>query len=324
MCLFKEAQNNYFCEKTCSSNEDCEEGLSCENVENKELKACFTPLMVNGLVFNNDDNKPIENAFVTLLKSDDTFISDTVISDENGFYSIYVPISRDNKGDVTATEKEIFYKLRVSALNYQKYPSFIRVAIPFKLDEIGADFVYQSVLTKIALFPLGVDNLKMLSGKLSEKLAGVLVVAENKTDNSLSQFGYTGVDGNFNIVNLTSGEYKVVACKQGYNFSKEDATIADINLENVVLTKLDTPLGSVSGSVQIVNGGSGQFTSLGNKIFEKTVGKSVTHLTYDGEPLKKGYYYQWKVISFRDKQGGITYISQSEDLRGIFYINNEL
>jgi hypothetical protein len=46
--------------------------------------------------------------------------------------------------------------------------------------------------------------------------------------------------------------------------------------------------------------------------------ETVTH-TYAGPALENGMFYQFRATSFRDKQGGRTSISVTEDLRGVFF-----
>ncbi len=49
-------------------------------------------------------------------------------------------------------------------------------------------------------------------------------------------------------------------------------------------------------------------------------GSATVTYTYGGPAFEAGMYYQFKVLSFREKnQGDRTYISATEDLRGVFY-----
>ena len=64
------------------------------------------------------------------------------------------------------------------------------------------------------------------------------------------------------------------------------------------------------------------FDALGNLVDEQldlpgTSGTDPSH-TLSGVTLKPGMIYQFRVKSFRDKQGNRTYISATEDLRGLF------
>jgi hypothetical protein len=64
------------------------------------------------------------------------------------------------------------------------------------------------------------------------------------------------------------------------------------------------------------------YTALGDLVWEQRAvpsgrGASV-ELSYTGPALVAGMVYQFRVTSFRDRSGGATAISKSEDLRGVF------
>jgi len=65
------------------------------------------------------------------------------------------------------------------------------------------------------------------------------------------------------------------------------------------------------------------FDSFGNEVGSVelpnvTGSATVTH-TYAGPALEAGMFYQFRVTSFRDTNDGRSAISQSEDLKGVFY-----
>jgi len=47
-------------------------------------------------------------------------------------------------------------------------------------------------------------------------------------------------------------------------------------------------------------------------------GGGAVEVPYAGDPLEPGMYYQFRATSIRDKNGTITPISRTEDLRGLF------
>lgn len=64
------------------------------------------------------------------------------------------------------------------------------------------------------------------------------------------------------------------------------------------------------------------FDAFGNLIWNDEIGSvsglaTVSH-TYAGPALEPGMYYQFRTTSFRDKNGVLTAISATEDLRGVF------
>ena len=62
-------------------------------------------------------------------------------------------------------------------------------------------------------------------------------------------------------------------------------------------------------------------------LWEKEIGGvsgyATVEYTYAGPDLEDGMYYQFRVLSFREKKGDRTYISATEDLRGVFYFDPE-
>jgi len=63
--------------------------------------------------------------------------------------------------------------------------------------------------------------------------------------------------------------------------------------------------------------------SFGNDMWSTEIvgvsGLETVSVLYEGLPLKDGMYYQFRVLSFREKQGNRTAISITEDLKGVFY-----
>lgn len=65
------------------------------------------------------------------------------------------------------------------------------------------------------------------------------------------------------------------------------------------------------------------YDALGNEVWRDDAVPSVSgsgnvEVPYGGPALTEGMFYQFRATSFRDKQGGITNISRTEDLRGVF------
>jgi hypothetical protein len=65
------------------------------------------------------------------------------------------------------------------------------------------------------------------------------------------------------------------------------------------------------------------FDAFGNLVWNTELGSvsgsATVSLTYAGPPLEIGMFYQFKVTSFRERNGPRTAISTTEDLRGVFY-----
>ena len=66
------------------------------------------------------------------------------------------------------------------------------------------------------------------------------------------------------------------------------------------------------------------FDALGELVWESEIpgvsGQDTVRVAYEGPALTIGMYYQFRVVSFRDPPNGErTYISRTEDLRGVFF-----
>jgi len=69
------------------------------------------------------------------------------------------------------------------------------------------------------------------------------------------------------------------------------------------------------------------FDAFGNLVWTDEIGSvtgsaTVTH-AYAGPALEPGVFYQFRVTSFRDRTGGRSFISTTEDLEGVFYFVDE-
>ena len=66
------------------------------------------------------------------------------------------------------------------------------------------------------------------------------------------------------------------------------------------------------------------YDAFGNLVWEDPAVPRVTggdvSVTYAGPPLESGMYYQFRATSFREGGGNAGPISQTEDLRGVFFV----
>ena len=90
--------------------------------------------------------------------------------------------------------------------------------------------------------------------------SGVLVVAE--CDAHPCPLSYTDKDGDFSIFNVPVGNYSVKAYIKGKNYSAESVAVVDKDVDGVELNLLETPLSTLSGSVNIVNAPGGSKTTI--------------------------------------------------------------
>ncbi|MGB1013797.1 MAG: hypothetical protein ACPG4T_06665 [Nannocystaceae bacterium] len=161
------------------------------------------------------------------------------------------------------------------------------------------------------------------------------------------------VSGAFNFEGVPSGTYKVLAAFENDDLVRDpDVTIGGTTIQEVTLAPGDRVSAEegfkVTEALEIVSPGaegpepvSGTptfvfaddssedfyelqvYDALGTKVWEDLMvpsvsGSKTVEVVYDGPGLTTGMYYQFRASSMRDKQGGITPISRTEDLRGVF------
>jgi hypothetical protein len=205
------------------------------------------------MVFDAESQGAIEGAHVIGLDDQSTPVSDVEVTDAAGNYSLAVPVQRNADGSPIDT----IFTLRASAQDYQTFPSGIRAALPINTGGVAAEadgWVIQTPLTDIALIMLTADQqgLASISGTVdtSEDSGGVLVVAEAGGP------GYSAVsgrDGDYTIFNVPDGAYTVMGYAAGLQLQPATADVAGANLTGVDLLASGEALGSISGSINIVN-----------------------------------------------------------------------
>ncbi|MET0339767.1 MAG: hypothetical protein ABW252_02150 [Polyangiales bacterium] len=167
----------------------------------------------------------------------------------------------------------------------------------------------------------------------------------------------TGIGGAFRIENVPAGRYAVLAAFENDQLVRDPDQ--GIGGTDVVFVDVGTSGGTVSlaqgfkvteALAVTAPGGSGIDTvargpialswrddssedgyllrvhdALGNLVHENAAvpavtGASTVSYTLDGAALTPGMLYQLRAYSFRERQGGRTFISATEDLRGVFQV----
>ena len=207
------------------------------------------PVVIRGHVVSFSGT-PVAGARVTALNVNDSPVTDTVISDSEGFYEL----------DATAARGQSV-KLKAAASGFESFPSGIRRSIPINLSgavEDGEVLVFSDPLTEITLEPLLVPGgLGSISGRIEG--TGALMVAEGP----VVRTAVADVKGEYVIFNLDPGSYEVRAYSADAQFAPATAAVvAGEETMDVDLAASGAPLGSVSGSVSIVNAPGGSATSV--------------------------------------------------------------
>src|SRR5215211_2254052 len=78
---------------------DCPSDQVCERVQGG-APACFTPVKIEGRVFDLTTNASIEGARVVALDPNGAAISGVAVSDAEGVYSVRIPSERSSDGSI--------------------------------------------------------------------------------------------------------------------------------------------------------------------------------------------------------------------------------
>jgi len=240
----------------------CEEGLVCEEVVGSE-PGCFAPVVLRGNVFNRANDNGIEGATVVALDANRAPASTLAVTDASGNYQIQVARQRDTDGNPTGGD----VTLRADAAGFQTFPGGIRQALPIDVsnpvDEDGL-FVVQTAATDIGLiaFPSEAGSNEIFGRvEVPSNATGILVVAESSRPDAQGFTAIADRDGGYRIFNLPDGNFSVLGYAQGLNYGAQDASVSGGEEARVDLALSGDTLGTVTGSVQIVNPGAGKGTS---------------------------------------------------------------
>ncbi len=215
-----------------SAQTPCSNGLVCEQVQGDQ-PGCFAPLVVRGRTFDLANADPTTNgvagARVVALDANHAPLSPVAISedgttgDPKGTYKLQVPWQRQADGTPVAGH----ISLRADAVDYQTFPSGLRVALPIDVSTAvkgTSSWTLQSAQTDIGLIKLpNTTNLAQIHGTVASvpNHEGVLVVAESS---GVGVTGITDASGSYAIFNLGASTtspgtaYTVTAYAQSANY----------------------------------------------------------------------------------------------------------
>ncbi|RAL25388.1 hypothetical protein DL240_04035 [Lujinxingia litoralis] len=243
----------------------CAPGLACEATESGEHQ-CHSALFVQGQVFDNASLEAIPGAQIIAFNEEGSALSDVAVSDEVGAYRLQIPALRDAQG----VPVQQFFTLRGSAADYQTFPGGLRTALPIDtttasvIGESG-ELVIDTAQTDVALIelPASQQGFSSISGlvDIGERgLGGVLVVAESDPDTGIS--GVSARNGAFTIFNVPPGDYQLRGYIAGTQVEPEQVSMADVPVEDVILSESEEGLQDVSGQIQIVAASGGLQSSV--------------------------------------------------------------
>jgi hypothetical protein len=249
----------------------CVSGLVCEPQADADTHICAGPIELRGMVIDALDQSPIEGARVLALDETSAPISDIAITDAEGRYSLPIAIARDSSGNPAGA---FTLTLQGSAADYQLYPSGLQPAFPVSTADVmeveddpedesddNLSFI-ENASTTIALIPLEGDDLGgfTVSGRInSEEAGGTLVVAEG---GAAAKHTVADVSGEFVLFNIQPGDWSLNGYRGGLQILPATVPVVDADVEGVVLEVGEGGTATVNGSVNIVNPGDGNATSV--------------------------------------------------------------
>jgi hypothetical protein len=246
-----------------ATNEGCEGEAVCEEITDGTAGCFDSKLLVRGSVFDcQDETQTIEGARVVAMDVNGSPVSVVATTDAEGNYELEVPTRREPDGSPAGDD----FTLRTDAASFQTFPSGVRSAIPIDTSsptEEGDNFVIDNSLTDVCLIGLepGFGTASIFgSVELPEDNLGALVVAESDPDTGFSAIADR--EGGYRIFNLPAGTYTVKAYVQGVNHDPQSATLTDGEEEEVNLAINEEETATLNSSVQIVNPGAGDVTSV--------------------------------------------------------------
>lgn len=263
--------------ETCDPGADtgmspCVEDLACERAGSSDAYLCAAPLELHGQVFDALSGEPLADALVSALDATGAPVSNVVRSDAEGNYVLRVQAARDPQGLVLDALK---WTLFASAADYQPYPAGLRRPLPIDAadtnavtddrgDEAVALHVIDNATTGVALLPLPEDQRggRTILGTIDALLpGGTLVVAEGVEP---ARYTIADLSGDFTLFNVPPEDVSIVGYRQGLQLAPQ-AVASTQTPENLTLRATlegDDALPVISGSVNIVNGGGSNMTSV--------------------------------------------------------------
>jgi hypothetical protein len=213
-----------------------------------------TPLVVQGRILD-PAGRPIAGAIVTALDGNEAPVSPAATSGMDGSYELR--IAHDTAAALTQV------KLRAAAAGYETFPSGLRRSLPLSISgavTLNGKLVLPDGATDIVLTPLAnAAGLGSISGTVRADKRGVLVVAEGPA----ALTAISDADGAYVIFNVPAGSYTVAGYAAGVQLEGAMVTVAaGARVSGVDLALRQALLGSVAGSVSIVNAPGGSMTSV--------------------------------------------------------------
>jgi hypothetical protein len=254
------------CSPQCSPDDE----LSCRGEESCELRtddlyACYDPVHFRGRVFDLATDVGIAEARVFAADETGGAASDGATTAADGTYELTVPVEREPDG----TPASGTFTLRAGAQEYENFPHGMRVALPIDAAALAVEgtgeWVVRNATTDVGLIrlPAATRERGSIAGDvLAPNPGGTLIVASAGLPNP--PIGWADKSGAYIVFNVEVGSYIVRGYKAFLQLVPQ-APVVDAG-QHVVDVDLpvdaDPDTGSVSGSIQLVNPGACDGTSI--------------------------------------------------------------
>jgi hypothetical protein len=241
----------------------CPQGLACERTV-AGRNTCAPPVLVQGHVEALGTAAPIAGARVIATDANRSPVSSAAETAADGSYSIRVAATRAADGTPVAAD----VLLRADAAGYRTFPSGVRFAFPVSTAGAVAGtggWIVSGPQTEIVLEPFAGAGTASIRGVAAVPggAPGVLVVAERQVGAAVvGASALADRGGSYAIFNLPAAAYTVRAYAQGAVHAPQPATLADGQAATVNVPFSGPAQAAVTGSVQIVNPGLGDGTSI--------------------------------------------------------------
>lgn len=239
----------------------CMGGRVCEQVSGG-APTCFAPVELHGTVLDVATDVGIGGATIVALDVNGGARSTVAVSAPDGSYELPIYVDRDAAGNPAAES----VTLRVAASGYQPFPTAPRTALPIDLAtaaaEVGGVRVVMDASTDVGLLALpsgGGSGIIRGDVDFSEP-GGVLVIATQGA--AAVSSAVSDNDGAFTLFDVPVGETTLSGYRTGIRVDPATVTATVGEVGGVVLVGHGDGLGTVSGSVNVVNPGMGSTTSV--------------------------------------------------------------
>jgi hypothetical protein len=245
----------------------CADGLVCDPVIDAETSVCGVPLEIHGVVLDTITKATLADALVVGLDRTGAPLGQIAVSDATGHYVLVVSAPRTPEGEIA---NEAQYTLMGFAVDYQPFPSGIRVALPISAadavrDDEAGTWIIENPGTDVGLIALPADQrggVTITGHVVADAPNGALVVAEGATPAS---YGVSDATGAYTLFNVHAGAVTVVGYRRGLEVAPAAVAVGDAPLVDVDLTAtlegVDA-MATVSGQASLVNPGNGDATSV--------------------------------------------------------------